>query len=65
MDTAIVIAALILNPIAKRKRASETSEAVQMAEAPTILSNGSGSSSSPEKSDLESGGGLVADKNMA
>jgi len=65
MDTAIVIAALILNPIARRKRAAEASEPVQVAEAPTPSSSGSGNSNSPAKSDPESGGLPVTDKNLA
>jgi len=59
-----VIAALILNPIARRKRAVEVSEPVQMVEALTASSSGPEGSSSPGKSDLESGGGLVVDKSL-
>jgi len=65
MDTAIVVAALILNPIARRKRAAEISEPVQMAEAPTTSSSGPGDWNSPGGSDLESGSGPVVDKNLA
>lgn len=64
MDTAIVVAALILNPIARRKRAAEASEPVQMAEAPTASTNGSGGSESPEKSDPKLGGEPAADKSL-
>ena len=65
MDGAIVIAALILNPIAKRKRAAEDSVSVQITEVPTISSSGFGGSNSPERADLESGGGPAVDKNLA
>ena len=66
MDTAIVIAALVLNPIARRKRTAETFGPLEeVAEAPTTLSSSSGGPNSPEKSDFESGGGPAADKNMA
>jgi hypothetical protein len=60
-----VVAALILNPIARRKRAAEASVPVQIAEAPTTPSSGLGGSNSPEKSDLESGGVSAVDKNLA
>jgi len=66
MDGAIVIAALILNPIAKRKRVAEASVSVQTAEAPTAPSGtGFGGSNSPENVDLESGRGPVVDKTPA
>jgi len=66
MDTAIVIAALILNPIARRKRTAESFGPLEeVADAPTTLSSGSGGPNSPEKSDFESGGGPVVDKNLA
>lgn len=56
MDGGIVVAAFILNPIARRKRAVQASEpAAQMVEGPTISTSGSGGSNSPEKSDPESG----------
>ena len=55
MDAIIVIAALILNPIARRKRAMGSVQSVQVAEASTAAISGSGDSISPEKSDLESG----------
>jgi len=62
MDGAIVIAALILNPIARRKRAAEVAEPVRVA---TSSTSDPGGSSSAEKSDLESGGSPVADENPA
>lgn len=66
MDGAIVVAALILNPIARRKRVAEASVSVQIAEAPTASSGtGFGGSNSPEKVDLESGRGQVVDKTPA
>lgn len=65
MDGAIVIAALILNPLARRKRAAEVSELVQLEEAPTALSDGSEGSNPLEKSDLESGSRPIADKSVA
>jgi len=66
MDGAIVIAALILNPIARRKRSTEASDGVQIAETLTTSSSGFGGSNSPEKADLESGGGpVVVDQNVA
>ena len=65
MDTAVVIAALILNPIARRKRTTETFGPLEVAEGPTILSSGSGGPNSPEKSDFESGGGPVVNENLA
>jgi hypothetical protein len=57
MDGAIVVAALILNPIARRKRAAQASELIQIAEAPTISTGTGGTEGSNplEKSDLESG----------
>lgn len=64
MDTAIVIAALILNPIAKRKRAAQGSEPVNIAEEPTISTSDTGSPSTPEKSDLESGDGPAVSRNL-
>ena len=42
MDTIVVIAALILNPIARRKRAAGSAEFVQVAETPTTAISGSG-----------------------
>ena len=56
MDGAVVVAALILNPIARRKRA-RAPELVQVIEAPivSVLTNGDGGSSTPEKSDPELG----------
>ena len=66
MDGAIVVAALILNPIARRKRVAEASVSVQIAEVPTASSGtGFGGSNSPEKVDLESGRGQVVDKTPA
>ena len=65
MDGAIVIAALILNPIARRKRASEASKDVQIALVPTASSNGFGGSNSPENADLESGSGPVVGGGLA
>ena len=66
MDGAIVIAALILNPIARRKRAAQASEPViQMTEAPTNSNGGTGGSNSPERSDLESGDRSVVGKKLA
>ena len=65
MDAAIVAAALILNPIARRKRASEASVSVQTAETPTTSSAGFGGFNSPERADLESGGGPAEDENLA
>jgi len=65
MDAAIVVAALILNPIARRKRAAEASVSVQIVETPTTPSSGFGGSNSPKKTDLELGGGPVVDKNLA
>ena len=55
MDAIIVIAALILNPIARRKRAMGSVQSVQVAEASAAAISGSRDSISPEKSDLESG----------
>ena len=64
MDGVIVIAALILNPIAKRKRAALIAEPAQVVTAGS--STGSpGTSNSPEKSDLESGGSPVSGTNPA
>ena len=60
-----MIAALILNPIAKRKRAAGTAEPVQVTEAPTASISGSGDLNSPEKSDLESGDRSVVDTALA
>lgn len=54
MDTAIVIAALILNPIARRKRAARTPEVAEV-QIVTVLTNGAGGSNSPERFDLELG----------
>lgn len=65
MDAAIVVAALILNPIARRKRAAEASVSVQITEAPTTSSIGFGGSNSPERTDLESAGGSAVDQNLA
>lgn len=65
MDTAIVIAALILNPIARRKRAAEAAEPMQVVEVPVISTGGTGGPNSPEKSDLESGNSPVVDRNLA
>lgn len=62
MDAAIVIAALILNPIAKRKRAALVAEPAQVVTA-SSLTSGPGGSSSPEMSDLGSGGGPVTQEN--
>jgi hypothetical protein len=56
MDVAVIVAALILNPIARRKRAAQASEPAQMIEATTVLTGDAGGSRSPEKSDPESGG---------
>jgi hypothetical protein len=64
MDAVIVIAALTLNPIARRKRVAESSEPVPLAGAP-VSPNDSGRSTSPEKSDLESGGRPVLDDDVA
>ena len=47
MDVAVVVAALILNPIARRKRAAQASEPSQMAEAPAILTSGIEGSNHP------------------
>jgi len=57
MDGAVVIAALILNPIARRKRAARAPELVQVIEAPIVrvLTKGAEGSNTPEKSDLELG----------
>ncbi|KAF9780299.1 PQ loop repeat-domain-containing protein [Thelephora terrestris] len=57
MDMAIVIAALVLNPMARRKRAARSSELVQVAEVPAVnvLTSGIGGSNPAEKSDLELG----------
>lgn len=65
MDGAIVVAALILNPIARRKRAAQASEPVQVAEAPTIYSSGTRDSNSPGKSDLESGARPAVGRDLA
>lgn len=65
MDGAIVIAALILNPIARRKRAAEAVEPAQEVAAAGSSTAGLGGSSTPEKTDLESGGGPVADRSLA
>lgn len=65
MDAAIVIAALILNPIARRKRAAQVSHPVPMVEAPTVSTGDTRGSNSPEKSDLESGRGLVVGGGLA
>ena len=65
MDGAIVIAALVLNPIARRKRAAGTAEPAQAVEIPTASTSGSGDSNPPEKSDLESGDRPAADKAFA
>ena len=63
MDMVIVIAALILNPIAKRKRVAETVGPVQIVKVPTSSTVGSGDP--PEKPDLESGDRPVVDPNLA
>lgn len=62
----IIIAALVLNPIAKRKRSVQTSKLVQVAEVPmvNILTSDAGDSGSPEKSDLELGENLIGGGNM-
>jgi hypothetical protein len=62
MDGAIVIAALILNPIARRKRAAQASEPVEIVGAPI---NSTGGSNSPEESDFESGDRSTVGKNIA
>jgi len=59
-----VIAALILNPIARRKGAALVAEPTQMVTT-NSSTNGPGVSGSPEKSDLESGGSPVAEANPA
>jgi len=64
MDTAIVIAALILNPIARRKRVAEAAEPVRVADVPTISTSGNGDSNTTEKSDHESGDRPVVDKDL-
>lgn len=65
MDSAIVVAALILNPIARRKRAAGAGEAVQVVEGPIASASGPRDSSSPEKLDLELGDSPVANNNRA
>ena len=64
MDGAIVIAALILNPIARRKRAALVAEPTLVVTAGSSTS-GPGSSNLPEKSELESGGSPVAGNSQA
>ena len=63
MDMLVVIAALILNPIARRKRAAQASESAQMVEAPPTSASDTGGSNSTGKSDLESGVGPAAGRN--
>ena len=58
-----MIAALVLNPIARRKRAALVAEPAQVVTANSSTS-GPGGSNSPEKSDLESGGSPVAGNNL-
>ena len=53
-DLVVVIAALVLNPIARRKRAAQASKPVPMVKAPIILISGAEGSNSPKKSDLVS-----------
>lgn len=65
MDAAIVIAALILNPIARRKRAAQVSDPVPTVEAPIVSAGDTGGSNSPEKFDLESGSRLVVGGSLA
>ena len=67
MSSVIVIAALVLNPIARRKRTARTSELVQVAEAPTfnVLTSDTGGSDSRDKSDLELGEKQVVGGNLA
>ena len=55
MDGAVVVAALILNPIARRKRAAQGSEPVQTAEVLTMATGGAEGSNSTEKSDSTPG----------
>jgi hypothetical protein len=65
LDGVIVVAALILNPTASRKRAAEASKpAAQMGEAQTTPSGGSEGLNPPGKSDLESGRRPIADKHL-
>lgn len=63
MDSAIVIAAIILNPIARRKRAAQTAQSVQVIDTPTASTSGTGGSNFPEKSDLEASGNAVGSSN--
>lgn len=65
MDAVIVVAALILNPIARRKRAAEASKpAMQLGEVQTIRGGFEGSNP-PDESDLESGRRPIADEILA
>ena len=64
MDTAIIIAALILNPIARRKRAALASEPVSMAGASPVSTSGTGGSNPPEKSDLGCGDRSTVGRNL-
>ena len=67
MDMVIITAALILNPIARRKRAARTSALVQVVEVPSvgILTSGIGSSDSAGESDLELGKKPTGSGNLA
>lgn len=55
MTLIIVVAALILNPIARRKRAAQTPGHAQKAEMPMAPTNGTEGSDLSEKPDLELG----------
>lgn len=65
MDGAVVIAALILNPIARRRRAAQASEPVRMAEASAVSASDVRGSTPPEKSDPKTGGGQVVGVGLA
>ena len=58
MDMSIVVAALVLNPIARRKRAVQTSELMLVAEASiiSVFAGHTGGPDSPEKPGLGLGG---------
>ena len=65
MDGAVVIAALILNPTARRKRVAQASEPAPMPEATVVSASDVRGSNPPEKSDPKTGGGQVAGVGLA
>lgn len=64
MDAVVLIAALILNPIAKRKRAAQTPESMPVTKAPEISGSGAEGLNPAEKFDLESDGSPATDRNL-